>query len=426
MSAGRARAGLPGRFFQECAKALIQRDGRASLPGAIEVRFRGNHGNWANHMADDKRHAQAAIIERIKRELKQRIDVGDLAEGAQVPSEYELARQFGVSRNQTRLALRDLSNEGYILRSQGRRSIVAPETQRLRILPFHGARAVAIALPEYQSDLSRFLLDGFMTQAAESNCQAIAYNLRFDVRSEVSFLRHVRDTGIHGLAIWLQHNIAETRAMFEQFQATGFPFVLVDHAIQELPTDAVTTDNEALGHGLTRELIRQGHTNIGFIAEATPLLSGLQRHEGYRRALREAGLPVRDTSHGVFGRGRDNAVVQEIMAWREPPTAFLCTHDCIAQDLASELRDLGYSTPGDITLAAPDDHVLTRPHGLEMVTAIQPSSEMGRQAAELLVARIQDPFRPVETRSLPPRFPFAEEASAASAPALSASSAHAK
>jgi len=44
----------------------------------------------------------------IKRELKNQIESGELAEGTRLASEHELARQYNVSRNPTRQAMRDL------------------------------------------------------------------------------------------------------------------------------------------------------------------------------------------------------------------------------------------------------------------------------------------------------------------------------
>jgi DNA-binding LacI/PurR family transcriptional regulator len=359
------------------------------------------------------KNSSVSVLLRIKADLKQRIERGELAEGSTVPSEYELAREYEVSRNQTRLALRDLCNEGFILRSQGRRSVVAPSTQRLRQVPYQDARTLAIALPEYQSDLSRFLQDGFMRHATASGFQVIAYNLRFDYSSELNFLRHVRGTGIHGLAIWLQHNHEQTHQVFREFHQQGFPFILVDHDITEVETDFVGSDNELLGYGLTRELIRRGHRSIGFIAEEVMLTSARRRFEGFRRALAEERLPYIPAYFGVLSGDGEGASINEIMAWREPPTAFVCTHDCLAHEVVHELERLGYTVPNDLELAAPDDHIETHPHDLELVTALQASREMGKQAAEVLLARVADPFRPFEKRLIPPDFAFHAAASVA-------------
>ena len=52
--------------------------------------------------------ADIPVYAYIKRELKIQIENGELAEGARLPSELQLAREYNVSRNPTRQALRDL------------------------------------------------------------------------------------------------------------------------------------------------------------------------------------------------------------------------------------------------------------------------------------------------------------------------------
>ena len=83
----------------------------------------------------------------IKRELKNQIESGELPEGARVPSELELARTFGVSRNPTRQALRDLELEGYLVRTPGRGSFVAPISQRQKLFQINGWRTLALGCP---------------------------------------------------------------------------------------------------------------------------------------------------------------------------------------------------------------------------------------------------------------------------------------
>lgn len=61
--------------------------------------------------------------------VRQRIQTGELAEGAQLPTERELALSFGVARNTVRQALDRLEDDGILVRQVGRGTFVrrAPE-----------------------------------------------------------------------------------------------------------------------------------------------------------------------------------------------------------------------------------------------------------------------------------------------------------
>ena len=61
----------------------------------------------------------------IKRHIRQQIESGNWPVHFQVPSENQLAQDFGVSRMTARRALTELSDEGVLMRSQGLGTFVA-------------------------------------------------------------------------------------------------------------------------------------------------------------------------------------------------------------------------------------------------------------------------------------------------------------
>ncbi|HEY2110684.1 MAG TPA: histidine utilization repressor [Dongiaceae bacterium] len=65
------------------------------------------------------------LYRRVKRHILEHIGSGELAEGAQVPSENELTRTLGVSRMTAHRALRELTHEGVLRRVRGAGSYVA-------------------------------------------------------------------------------------------------------------------------------------------------------------------------------------------------------------------------------------------------------------------------------------------------------------
>jgi len=69
--------------------------------------------------------ASLPIHELIQRTLRRRIEMGELTEGRQLPSEAELQREFQASRTPVRQALRRLQSDGLIVRAQGKGSFVA-------------------------------------------------------------------------------------------------------------------------------------------------------------------------------------------------------------------------------------------------------------------------------------------------------------
>ncbi|MBT1065911.1 histidine utilization repressor [Bowmanella sp. Y26] len=107
-------------------------------------------------MADSK-------YQQIKSHILQRIETGRWQEGDAVPSENQLAGEFGVSRMTARRALQELAEQGVLQRTQGAATCVAPLKSQSSMLQIrniadeirerqHNHRAQVIELAEIQAD----------------------------------------------------------------------------------------------------------------------------------------------------------------------------------------------------------------------------------------------------------------------------------
>ncbi len=74
----------------------------------------------------------------LKNDLTNQILSGILTEGDILPSENDLAQKFHVTRSTVRKALDLLVNEGYIVKKQGKGSIVKLQRHSLGLLSFRG------------------------------------------------------------------------------------------------------------------------------------------------------------------------------------------------------------------------------------------------------------------------------------------------
>lgn len=68
--------------------------------------------------------------EKVKRHIMAGIEAGNFTAGDKLPSENELVRELGVSRMTVNRALRELTEEGHILRRAGMGSFVADRRMR--------------------------------------------------------------------------------------------------------------------------------------------------------------------------------------------------------------------------------------------------------------------------------------------------------
>ncbi|CAM4392386.1 histidine utilization repressor [Comamonas aquatilis] len=75
-----------------------------------------------------------ALYQQVKEHVLRKISDGSLAAGERIPSEQELVQQFGVARMTANRALRELAEQGVIIRVAGVGSFVAEEKPKSTLL----------------------------------------------------------------------------------------------------------------------------------------------------------------------------------------------------------------------------------------------------------------------------------------------------
>lgn len=350
----------------------------------------------------DMESVKTPIYEVIKRELREKIQQGELPEGARIESEIALAKRLGVNRGQTRQALRELQLEGYLVRRKGSGSYVAPRASGVSAVKVDGVRSMAIVIPKNIVGHSREIVQGFMHRSSEEDCQVITYNLNLseaDDVSEVRFLRSVVESGVSGVVAWVTNDSGATHDFVRELVQRRFPLVLVDRYLPDIDTDFVVTDNEALGYELTAALIKRGHKRIAFVGIEDPNPSSVRdRLKGYCKALEEASLRfdeklVMDISHL---KEAPEEAVGRMMALYKRPTAFVCIHMAPFLYMHEPLTQMGYRAAENIDIAVVDDNFPESPTEVPLMRIPQRGYEIGLQSAEILLKRIAEPDRAVE------------------------------
>lgn len=344
------------------------------------------------------------IRNHIREYVIELIESGRLPEGEKLPSEHELAERFHVNRNRARRVLRDLEVEGYVLRSQGRRSIVAPRSARQGAFRIAKAPVLALVLPRYLNPFEREIADGFMRYAAWQEVNGMIYTIRFDEKDEKKFLLSMPETGIAGLAFWPQNDSPVIADALKTLWRRRFPVVQVDRYVDGADTDFVVTDNEAMIYDLTIQLIQRKHRDIAFVYGLNESSTVRDRLAGFMRALLDYGLDV-DAGWCKSVHPEDAAAVSATimkMMVREPsPSAFVCANGMLATAVLQELDRLHVRVPQQVDIAFVDDLSLAAGLNPSLLHLSQPGAEIGRSAAEQILARLYDFELPLLRRFLP-------------------------
>ncbi len=174
----------------------------------------------------------------------------------------------------------------------------------------------------------------------------------------------------------------------------GIPVAVFYREAGDLNVDTIRIDNLDAGYRATRYLIGLGHTQIACIRPLSSETPSGQRVEGYRRAMREAGLPC-VTELMPQGNNRINggeSATRALLNSGKKFSAIFSTNDAMAIGAMRALRDAGLRIPMDVNVVGFDDIILARYSEPPLTTISQPKQEAGALAVQRIVERIEQKY----------------------------------
>ena len=178
--------------------------------------------------------------------------------------------------------------------------------------------------------------------------------------------------------------------LIDHFLATNLPFVLVERPNHHHDRISfVSIDNVAAACEAVTHLIRLGRQRIGTITGNLAITDGIDRLEGYRRAMRDAGLPVDEDliAVGQFTHRSGYEGMRQLLA--QNVDAVFAASDITARGALEALREAQRCVPDDVALVSFDD-LPTAVQVLPPLTTVHhPIEEKGALAASILLDQIE-------------------------------------
>lgn len=173
--------------------------------------------------------------------------------------------------------------------------------------------------------------------------------------------------------------------------AAGVPTVLVDR-LDEPGCCTIGVDDVAGGRLAGEHLLAAGHRRLAFIGGPDTLPQVIHRRQGFLAAAGEAGTPVDELPTPALDFASGRAAAEELVAWPRDtrPTGVFCANDLVAIGMLQGFVAKGVRVPDDIALVGYDDIEFAAAAAVPLSSVAQPRRELGRLAAELLLAEIND------------------------------------
>ncbi|MEH7222284.1 LacI family DNA-binding transcriptional regulator [Bacillus sp. JJ1566] len=181
--------------------------------------------------------------------------------------------------------------------------------------------------------------------------------------------------------------------LIQYLQKIDFPFTVIGRPINGAERVIhVDNDNIYITRVVTDYLIGLGHTKIAFIGFDGDFVFMLDRLEGYKQALSEAGIPfVKDyiVQKSALTEGKE--AIKSFIRSVEPPTALVCTDDFIAIELMSHFEEVNIRVPEDVSIVS-FNNVLLAQYSKPPLTSVDIDIfQLGLEGASCLLEKIKNP-----------------------------------
>lgn len=288
------------------------------------------------------------------------------------------------------------------------RDRVEAVTLKLGWVPHAAARAMTTRRSGAIGAVFPTLSHGDFARAAEALQGALSargYTLllacsHYDPAGEYAQVRQFIERGVDAIALVGNVHLAETTALLE---ARRVPFVNTFNYDTNTPRDhtvpAIGPNNHSAMHKLTRYLLNLGHRRFGMIAQSTHHNDrAAARLQGVRDALAEEGLSVRPQHfvEGQWGIGEGRNLFARIIANSPRLTAIICGNAYLAVGAVLEALDRNIKLPGELSIVGYDDVEIMQELQVPITTLRVRSDEVGRRAADWLIAALANEPAPAE------------------------------
>ncbi|MBA4000857.1 MAG: LacI family transcriptional regulator [Brevundimonas sp.] len=187
----------------------------------------------------------------------------------------------------------------------------------------------------------------------------------------------------------LPPSVSEDERVASMLNEVGCPYVRIASVSLDAPEHMVVTNDHVGAAEAARHLVELGHRRIGMITGPDLFRSTHERGDGFRRALSEAGVTLGEDMvvRGAYTFDSGVAAARELLSRKVRPTAIFAGNDEMAIGVYQAARDMGIDVPFDLSIVGFDDAPMSSRIWPTLTTVKLPIRDMGRMAAEKLLAR---------------------------------------
>ncbi len=251
---------------------------------------------------------------------------------------------------------------------------------------------IGVVIPEIEHFFFSAVISGIEDVAYKAGYNIIITQSNESSEREKQNLQTLFNTRVDGVIA----SVARDNVNYNHYQNLvdkGIALAFFDRVADEVDTHKVVVDDEFGAHEATVHLITEGYKRIAHLAGPANLTISLNRMNGYKRALNEYGIPIKDEHICICGEGtfeEAETITTQLLNSTSPPDALFANNDMAAYGAMKAIKKKGLSIPEDVAIVGFSNWRFASLIEPALSSVAQPGFEMGQEATRLLIAEINN------------------------------------
>ncbi len=261
-----------------------------------------------------------------------------------------------------------------------------------RSLKNNTTNVIGVIVPEIKHDFFSSAISGIEEVAYHSGYTIIVCQSNESYEREVVNTKSLIQQRVAGLIASISQNTINGNH-FKDVIAHNIPLVFFDRASNDVKAIKVVIDDAKSAFNAVTHLISRGRKNIAHLAGPKDLEICKQRLKGYIDALKLASIPINNKLI-CYGKGLHETdgynSMSSLLKNKIKLDAIFAVNDPVAIGAFQKIKEAGLIIPDDVAIVGFSNNKITSLVEPSMTTVNQPSFEMGKKAAEILIELIEN------------------------------------
>lgn len=243
---------------------------------------------------------------------------------------------------------------------------------------------VANILHTFSTQVIRTIED----ECNEAGFHVMVCNADDDPEKEKKYIEMLRAKQVDGIIILPTGN---NIALYEEMVKSKYPVVFVDRTVPNMKIPSVMLDNERAAGLAVEHLLQNGYERIGIITNVVKNVTPrVERINGYKNALVNNGVSVNEDYIKNLEVTQVAQGLQEMLLLQPPPQAILAGNDLVLIEVLKHIKRKEIQIPSELAVIGIDEVSFSEFYEPPLTIVEQPTIEIGKKAAELLLKIITD------------------------------------